>query len=56
MWKELFVALQTQYTLPYDFKNNLAREDFAFLASMQCKIDFTYQSQKYPNFKVVLEW
>ena len=56
MWKELFVALQTQYTLPYDFKDTLARTDFAFLASMQCKINFTYQSQKPPNFKVVLEW
>ena len=22
----------------------------------QCKIEFTYQSQKPPNFKVVLEW
>ena len=22
----------------------------------QCKIEFTYQSQKPPNFKVILEW
>ena len=41
MRKELFVAIQTQYTLPYDFKNTLARGDFVFLASMQFKIDFT---------------
>ena len=54
MWKELFVALQTQYTLPYDFKNTLSRGDFVFLPSMQFKIDFTYQSQNPPNFKVVL--
>ena len=25
-------------------------------AKTQCKIEFTYQSQKPPNFKVVLEW
>ena len=53
-WRTYVYHIIVIFGLPFLARKNINTRDAQ--VRTQCKIEFTYQSQKTSNFNVVLEW